>query len=98
MNLFDDPIQTSKRANKKAQHGCFAHFPGTGPELAKCHSCEHVARRGTQWGAWWYCEKWEEIQRKMGATGKAAVAKAIDPNTSACKYHERRPGQARKRV
>lgn len=60
---------------KPRQHGCFAHFPETGPEGTRCFDCEsftQVAEKGP-------CDKFRLL------TGREGLP--IDCESPSCKYY-----------
>lgn len=69
------PLLDSDRRN---QFGCFAGIPGTGPAGAICSGCVLLVPAGSRS----VCSKYQRM------TGRKP--KPISPNSSACRYFERR--------
>lgn len=65
--------------DRKAQLGCFAALPSTGPKGAVCSGCAALLPDGAKF----ICGKWKAL---MGRKGKP-----ISPNSSACRYFDKRP-------
>lgn len=82
--------------SKKSQP-TYAHFPGQGPQGAHCRDCAHAGMskaangRETWWGnqAAAFCQITPSHEVKPSGLG------ALRPLTPACKYYERRTGEAR---
>lgn len=63
----------------KARMGCYAAFPGTGPQGARCSGCAHQAPDGSRF----VCAKYKALTGRRGSP--------IDPNSPACRYFAARP-------
>lgn len=65
----------------RAQHGCYAHFPGSGPADRTCRECSWCEMHGAKP----YCNKFAELARiKAHRPGKGC----IDGFTAACRYFQ----------
>ena len=69
----------------KSKHGCYAHFPGTGPKGAVCRSCaelqikQRYAEGGKAASAKGVCAKYRALTNQKPTQ--------IHASTSACKYY-----------
>lgn len=76
------------KGGRLARHGCYAHFPGSGPDCETCMGCRHFApdkderyqRAGQQPPG--VCNKWRALMKR-----EPGLIEALTP---ACKYFERR--------
>ena len=78
--------------NKPAKHGCYAHFPGSGPD-EKCTDCiyfKHMAKKGIASADKGRCAKWAAMQNVS-----VMKAKPISRFTDACKHWEPAPPDKR---
>lgn len=60
----------------RAQHGCFAAIPGSGPSGKMCAGCSLLLQQGPRT---FVCTKYQELTRRKAAS--------IPPSSSACRYY-----------
>jgi hypothetical protein len=63
----------------KARMGCYAAFPGTGPQGARCSGCAHQSPDGSRF----VCGKYKTLTGRKGSP--------IDLGSPACRYFAARP-------
>lgn len=78
---------------KIAQHGAYAHFPGTGPADKRCSDCAHLVSTKSQHKTRYDCAKWAALQKSMGNKSRAK-SQPINNASLSCKYFEQAPPRA----
>jgi hypothetical protein len=63
----------------KTRMGCYAAFPGTGPQGTRCSGCAHQSPDGARF----VCTKYRALTGRKGSR--------IDPGSPACHYFAARP-------
>ncbi len=93
-------IKNVNKPLKGARHGCFAHFPGTGPPATHCAGCgffDNPSEMSMLLALSGLCLKWKELQqqqnRKLPKIGKNQY---IASNTPSCRYYVERKNERKK--
>ncbi len=60
-------------SNGTAKHGCFAGFPGTGPENKRCRHCDFFRTKAVKRENWGVCGKYTELMGHTGTQIRAAT-------------------------
>lgn len=63
-----------RNVGARAQHGSFAHMPGTGPALYRCADCAHIGTERTKF----ICLKYRDLMGRKGSP--------IPPHSHSCRY------------